>query len=137
MRRIVLDTNCLLQSLPSNSPYHKVWTDILSGHIQLCVNTEILNEYEEILSRKTTKDIAHYVVEAIARLSTTYYQDAYFHFGLITADVDDNKFVDCAIAADAEYIVTNDKHFVVLKKISWPKLSVIKIKEFVAQISNK
>ena len=134
MRRIVLDTNCLLQSLPSKSPYHKIWTDILDGHIQLCVNTEILNEYEEILSGKTTKEIAHNVVEAIARLSTTYFQDAYFHFGLITADTDDNKFVDCAIAADAEYIVTNDKHFEVLNSIPWPKLSVINIKEFVAQI---
>lgn len=66
----------------------------------MCVNTEILNEYEEILSSKTTKDIARNVVEAIARLSTTYYQDAYYHFGLITEDADDNKFVDCAIAAD-------------------------------------
>lgn len=134
MRRIVLDTNCLLQSLPSKSPYHKIWTDILDGHIQLCVNTEVLNEYEEILSGKTTKEIAHNVVEAIARLSTTFFQDAYFHFGLITADTDDNKFVDCAIAADAEYIVTNDKHFEVLNSIPWPKLSVINIKEFVAQI---
>ena len=114
MRRIVLDTNCLLQSLPSNSPYHKIWTDIFDGNIQLCVNTEILNEYEEILSKKTTKEIGHGVVEAIARLSTTLYQEAYFHFGLITADPDDNKFVDCAVAADAEYIVTNDKHFSIL-----------------------
>ena len=134
MRRIVLDTNCLLQSLPSNSPYHKIWTDILNGKIQLCVNTEILNEYKEILAIKTTKEIAINVVEAISRLSTTFYQEAYFHFGLITADKDDNKFVDCAIAADAEYIVTNDKHFNILKKIAWPKLSVIRIKEFVAQI---
>ena len=134
MRRIVLDTNCLLQSLPSNSPYHKIWAQVLNGQIQLCVNTEILNEYEEILSRKTTKEIAHNVVEAIARLSTTCYQEVYIHFGLITADVDDNKFVDCAVAADAEYIVTNDKHFKELKKIPWPKLSVIKIKEFVAMI---
>ena len=136
MRRIVLDTNCLLQTLPSNSPYHKIWSDVLDGQIQLCVNTEILNEYEEILVAKTTKEIAHNVVEAIARLSTTYYQDAYFHFGLITADTDDNKFVDCAIAADAEYIVTNDKHFDVLKNIPWPKLSIITIKEFAAQIAN-
>lgn len=124
-----------MQSLPSSSPYHKIWTDIINGNIQLCVNTEILNEYEEILSRKTTKEIGHSVVEAIARLSTTFYQDAYFHFGLITADPDDNKFVDCAVAADAEYIVTNDKHFGILKTISWPKLSVIEIKEFLAQIS--
>ena len=134
MRRIVLDTNCLLQSLPSNSPYHKIWTDIITGHIQLCVNTEILNEYEEILGLKTTKEIAHNVVEAIARLSTTYFQETYIHFGLITVDVDDNKFVDCAVAADAEYIVTNDKHFEVLNKIPWPKVSVIKIKDFVSQL---
>ena len=135
MRRIVLDTNCFLQSLPSKSPYHKIWTDILGGKIQLCVNTEILNEYEEILSNKTTKEIARNVIETIARLSTTYYQDAYYHFGLITVDTDDNKFVDCAIAADAEYIVTNDKHFDVLMEISWPKLFVINIRDFVAQLA--
>ena len=136
MRRIVLDTNCLLQSLPTNSPYHKIWTDVLNGKIQLCVNTEILNEYEEILSNKTTKEIGHSVVEAIARLSTTIFQESYFHFGLITADLDDNKFVDCAVASDAEYIVTNDKHFEVLKTIMWPAISIIKIKDFIVQISH-
>jgi len=106
----------------------------LNGEIQLCVNTEILNEYEEILSGKTTKEIAHNVVEAIARLSTTYFQDSYYHFGLITEDPDDNKFVDCAIAADAELIVTNDKHFDVLRTVSWPKLTITKLKEFAALI---
>ncbi len=75
------------------------------------MNTEILNEYEEIISQKTNKEIAHNVVEAIARLHTTVYQEVYIHFGLIEKDVDDNKFVDCAVAADAEYIVTNDSHF--------------------------
>ena len=134
MRRIVLDTNCLLQSLPTKSPYHNVWTEILAGHISLCVNTEILNEYEEILAEKTTREIAHNVVEAIARLHTTVYQEVYIHFGLITDDVDDNKFVDCAVAADAEYIVTNDSHFSILKQIEWPKLLVINIKEFATQL---
>ena len=99
-----------MQSLPSNSPYHKVWESVLNGEFQLCVNTEI------------------------ARLSTTYFQDSYYHFGLITEDPDDNKFVDCAIAADAELIVTNDKHFDVLRTVSWPKLTIIKLKEFAALI---
>ena len=106
----------------------------MNGKIQLCVNTEILNEYEEILSEKTTKEIAHNVVEAIARLSTTYFQDSYYHFGLITEDPDDNKFVDCAIAADAELIVTNDKHFDVLRTVTWPKLTIITLKEFAALV---
>ena len=58
MRRVVLDTNCLLQALPTRSPYHKIWTEILAGRIALCVNTDILNEYEEILSQKTIRILA-------------------------------------------------------------------------------
>ncbi|MCR5192627.1 MAG: putative toxin-antitoxin system toxin component, PIN family [Bacteroidales bacterium] len=136
MRRIVLDTNCLLQALPTRSPYHKIWIDVLAGKISLCVNTEILNEYEEILAAKTTQEIAHNVVEAIARLHTTLFQDAYYHFGLIEQDLDDNKFVDCAVAADAEYIVTNDTHFNILKEIVWPKVLVVTIQDFAKQIAN-
>ena len=32
----------------------------------------------------------------------------YYRFGLIQADADDNKFVDCAIVANAEYLVSNE-----------------------------
>lgn len=80
MQTIVLDTNCLLQILPSRSKYHAIWTAILNGEVRLCVNTEILEEYEEIISMKMTPAIAHHVVEAIARLSTTYFQRTFIHF---------------------------------------------------------
>ena len=134
MRYIVLDTNCLLQALPSNSPFHKIWTEVLDGRICLCVNTDILEEYEEILAIKTTPEIARNIVEAIANLSTTVFQNTYVHFELLPADSDDNKFVDCAVASDAEYIVTNDKHFNPLKEIPWPKVEIIKIAEFIKLI---
>lgn len=134
MRYIVLDTNCLLQALPSKSPYHKVWTDVLDGKISLCVNTDILEEYDEILSKKATPEIARNIVEAIANLPTTTFQNTYVHFELLPADSDDNKFVDCAVASDAEYIVTNDKHFNPLKQIPWPKIEIIKIAEFIKQL---
>ena len=134
MRYIVLDTNCLLQALPSKSPYHKVWTDVLDGKISLCVNTDILEEYDEILSRKATPEIARNIVEAIANLPTTTFQNTYVHFELLPADSDDNKFVDCAVASDAEYIVTNDKHFNPLTQIPWPKIEIIKIAEFIKQL---
>ena len=134
MRYIVLDTNCLLQALPSKSPYHKIWTDVLEGKISLCVNTDILDEYEEMIAQKSTPEIAYNVVEAIANLSTTTMQNTYVHFELLPADSDDNKFVDCAVASDAEYIVTNDKHFNPLKQIPWPKVEIIKIAEFIKQL---
>ena len=135
MRYVVLDTNCLVQVLPSRSRYHKIWTDFLTGKYRLCVSTEILLEYEEILSVLASPEVAHNVVEAIARHPQTYYRESYYRFHLMRdIDEDDNKFVDCAVAADAEYIVTNDAHFNVLKQIDWPKLTVIAIKEFASQL---
>lgn len=53
--------------------------------------------------------------------------DSHFSFGLITVDADDNKFVDCAIVANAHFIVTEDKHFNVLKNIEFPHVDVIGI----------
>ena len=38
-----------------------------------------------------------------------------FHFRIITADPDDDIFADCAIAADAEYSITEDGHFKALR----------------------
>ena len=134
MRRVVLDTNCLLQSLPSKSPYHKIWTDVLCGNISLCVNTEILDEYEEILSQKINSEVATNVVEAIARLHTTVYQEIYVHFDLIRDDPDDNKFADCAVASGAEFIVTNDNHYNILKRTPWPNVNVLNIREFITML---
>lgn len=93
-----------------------------------------MEEYEEIIAQKSSPEIAHNVVEAIARLSTTTYQEVYMHFDLLTEDVDDNKFVDCAVASNAEYIVTNDKDFKPLEEIEWPRIAIISINKFLEQI---
>jgi predicted nucleic acid-binding protein len=61
----------------------------------------------------------------------------HFKFGLITADHDDDKFVDCAFAANATYIVSDDKHFDILKEISFPKLLVLKLKEFLGLLQQE
>lgn len=44
MRHVVLDTNALIQALPTRSRYHKVWTDFLAGKYCLCVSNEILTD---------------------------------------------------------------------------------------------
>ena len=131
MRFVVLDTNCLIQVLPTKSSYHQVWTDFLAGKYRLCVSNEILAEYEEILSIHTSPEVAHNVVEAIARHPQVHYREAYFHFRLLSdVDQDDDKFVDCAIAANADYIVSEDSHFNALKKIPFPLLTVLTLDEF-------
>lgn len=136
MDRIVLDTNCLIQILPSKSQYHKIWTDFLAGKYSLCVSNEILLEYEEILSVHTSPEVAHNVVEAIARHPQTYYRESYYRFHLLShIDQDDDKFVDCAVTAQAHYIVTEDTHFSYLKQIAFPPFKVLTLDQFYEVLS--
>lgn len=131
MRYVVLDTNCLVQALPSRSRYHRIWTEFLAGHYRLCVSNEILSEYEEILSIHASPAVAHNVVEAIARHPMTLYRESFYRFHLLSdIDKDDDKFVDCAITAGADYIVTEDSHFNHLKQIPFPQLNVLTLDEF-------
>lgn len=130
MKRIVLDTNCLLMSLPKNSPYREIWNAFLDGRIILCVSNEILEEYLEIFSQKTTETIANNVISTILNRFNVVLITPYYKFELIQADVDDNKFVDCAIAAGAEYLVSNDAHFRVLKSNTFPRVNIINLKSF-------
>lgn len=128
--RIVLDTNSLIQSIPKRSAYRVVWDSILSGENILCVSNEIIEEYVEILQQLTNKETANIIIEAIVNSPFVEYITPYYRFNLIKADPDDNKFVDCAISANAHYIVTNDHHYDVLKGIAFPHVDVIALKDF-------
>lgn len=130
MKRVVLDTNCLLASLSSRSENFRVWRALHEGAYTLCVSNDILSEYEEIIALKTNKIVAENVINALVDSDYVEFIDPKFHLGLITADPDDNKFVDCAFAANATFIVSNDKHFEALKNVPFPKISVLKLQKF-------
>lgn len=130
MERYVLDTNCLLMSIPSRSPYHRILTEFLCGKFQWCVTTEILLEYEEILTQKMNNTIAMNIINAILANKNVVKVDPIYRFQLIQVDTDDNKFVDCAIYSNAKCIVTEDNHFNILKQIDFPKVEVIDIDTF-------
>ena len=129
--RIILDTNCLIMSLSRRSAYYPVWSALRQGKYDLCNTNEIIEEYEEILSQKMSKDIATNVINAILDFPNVHKTEIFFHFGLIQEDYDDNKFVDCAIKANARFIVSQDHHFDILKTIPFPKVDVISIDDFI------
>jgi predicted nucleic acid-binding protein len=93
-----------------------------------------MTEYEEILARKTSPVFAEMIVHIILNSENVVFVNPYYRFGLIIVDPDDNKFVDCAIIANADYIVSQDTHFGILKTIDFPKVNVIRIEEFVKEI---
>lgn len=135
MENIVLDTNCLIASLKRTSTFYPVWRDFMSGKYCLCFTDEILDEYQEIIEQRTgSAEIASNVISAIQNRSNIRHIEVYYHFELIQLDKDDNKFVDCAIKANAKYIVSNDHHFDVLKTIPFPHVEVIDILEFLEEL---
>ena len=133
-RFIVLDTNCLLQSISRHSQFHQVWSDFIGGKYMLCITNEILAEYEEIIGRHMSPLAAKITIEAILRANNTLRVDAQYRFNLIKSDVDDNKFVDCAIVSNADYIVTEDRHFDILKNIPFPKVEIKRLTDFCKEL---
>lgn len=135
---IVIDTNVLLQIIFPGYSNYRVWKDFIEGKYTLYYTSEILYEYEEVIAQFTeSKVFANYIVNVI--LTSPYAKEVSvsFKFNLINKDPDDNKFVDCAIVANAHYIVTNDKHFNVLKKIDFPKVNCISLLAFKKLLDSK
>lgn len=128
--RIVLDTNILIACIGKNSPFPWVFDCVIHGKIVLCISNEILFEYREILARKTNEQVAENVVNFLTVSPYAEKIDIYFNFDLIPVDSSDNKFVDCAIAANADCLVSNDRHFQILKTFDFPKVTVLNLAEF-------
>ncbi len=127
---VVADTNIFVISLTSKSPYHKIFTALRDGKFSLAVSNEILLEYHEIISQKYSPRTAHEFLNLLSELPNIEFTTVYYNWNLIPADVDDNKFVDCAIAAAADYLVSEDKHFNILRQTDFPKVNLLNIDEF-------
>ncbi|AQG80843.1 putative toxin-antitoxin system toxin component, PIN family [Spirosoma montaniterrae] len=129
--RLIVDTNCLLVSVPRRSPYRWLYDAILIGRVELAVTTEILLEYEEQLGLFYAPDYAEYILATLTNLpNIIQVNPLHFYWLLIENDPDDNKFVDTAIAANADYIITNDRHYQILQKVSFPTATVVRLDDF-------
>lgn len=135
--RIVLDTNCLIASLSRRGQFYPVWKGLQTGKYVLCVSTDILEEYAEKLTEKMSVEVASNVIHLILESENVELINPYFSLHLIEADHDDDKFVDCAFAANATYIVSDDSHFDVLKEIQFPKLLVLKLIRFLELLQSE
>lgn len=128
--KIVLDTNILLQYLPVNGKMRPIWNAFLNENIELIISNSILLEYEEVLASKTSSSIASNVVALISKAVNADLVEIWYEWNAITIDPDDNKFFDAAVSGQADHIVTNDKHFNVIKSIDFPKIEIIAADDF-------
>lgn len=132
--RVVLDTNTLLVSIGRHSKYRPIFDAFLDGRIKLLVSNDTLSEYVEKLEEKTNAIVAENIANLFLRSPDVEKIEIYFKWAIIYKDGDDNKFVDCALNGDADYIVTDDNHFEILQRIGFPRVKVLKTAAFLELI---
>lgn len=129
---IVLDSNVILQVAFTQKPLRLVWDKLLEGAYTLCVTESILYEYQEkVIDCFHNDQLANLLIDTLLNCEHVKRVETYFRYNYIQADKDDNKFVDCALACNARYIVTEDSHFNELKELSFPKVDVVSLQDFI------
>lgn len=126
----VIDTNCLLASIPPQSSHYWLYLAFKDLRFEWLISNEILTEYEEKLANKYSTETANLVLSILNVAPNVIFDEPYFKWNLVENDPDDNKFADLTISGNADYLVTNDKHFNVLKKLEFPKVNIVTMDEF-------
>lgn len=135
--RVLLDTNIMLVITPYFSAYRWVYDALRDRQFELVVSTEILNEYAELLERHYSADFAERTLLALDNFDTVVRVEPAYRFRLIEDDPDDDKFTDAAVVGNADYVVTNDRHFDHLHTISFPKIGLLNFTTFCDLLKKK
>lgn len=127
--KLVIDTNVFLVSLASNHRYSWIYDALIEDRFDLCVTSEILLEYEEIITQRYSVPSAGSILDGLILLPNIKLIKPHFNWNILK-DTDDNKFIDCVISAAADYIISNDKGFRILKTLKFPPVAVLTYLQF-------
>lgn len=108
--RVVIDTNIFVSSFFGGNP-KKIIDLWKQGTITLCLSNKIFDEYIQVLQRlglENEKELDE-LLGVFAKGIHTLFTKKTPQLQLIVEDPDDDKFIECAVVLEAEYIVTGDK----------------------------
>jgi len=131
--RFILDTNIFLVSQAPNFKYHWIYQALIQNKYDLVLSNEIITEYQEQIALRYGLEFTEASLDYLLLLPNVILKDPSFLWQLVENDKDDNKFVDCYIASQADYIVSNDRHIHQIKNNVFPQISVLRYEEFEAQ----
>lgn len=130
--KVVIDTHGLLNSIPKNGEKRWLYDAFIAKKFVWVFSNEILSEYAELISTEFGYRAMELVVSILLTSSNTYRYEPSYKWQLVEQDPDDNKFVDCGLGANVDFIVTDDKHIRSLLKIKklFPPVPVLTFEQF-------
>lgn len=134
--RVVLDTNTIISGLLWFGKPRKLIDLAESGNITVCTSPDLLRELREVLARPklsnrlvAVESSAEEIIERFAALA--HVVEVSTSVTVITADPDDNNVLSCALAAQADYIVSGDQHLLALG--SYEGIEILDATQFLAK----
>ena len=131
---VVIDTHVLLRLFGRRGQHRELRDALLDGRVSCAVYTDVLLEYEELVVAKAGREAWENIRQLLRLLSIRYGTvvevEPTYRFQVISVDPDDNKFTDCAIVANADFVITEDAHFAPLASTGY-KPQVISPIEFI------
>jgi putative PIN family toxin of toxin-antitoxin system len=127
---LVLDTNVVVSAHLRSFGFERFAFDLaLSSKVRFYVSADIFQEYREVLMRPKFRFPPRMLVESFRLIEDSSVRIRPAVAVYAAADPDDNKFLECAEAAGADYLITgNKRHF----PDRWKSTSIVSAREFAA-----
>jgi putative PIN family toxin of toxin-antitoxin system len=131
--RVVLDTNVVVSAHLNGEGYERYALDLcLAGKLHLAVSEAILAEYAGVLSRPKFAIGSKQVAKSLRLIRSSARIVSPQHELTVAHDPGDNRFLECAEAARADYLVTgNKRHF----PKNWGQTLVVNARELAEWIT--
>lgn len=115
MHRVVVDTNVIVSGFLGGKP-GRILDLYRDGMITLCLSDDIIAEYIEVLGRfrGMPQDAVNEFLDSLGAAGRVGWVTPSERFPGVTSDADDSMFLECAVAADAEAIISGDQHLLSL-----------------------
>jgi len=125
--KIVLDANIFISSFFWGGNPRTVLKRAIAKQDELFITSKILNEIEEVIIRPkfhAGRDEIEFYIKSIEEIANKVTIVNEIKKG--SRDKKDNKYIDCGMACNADYIISGDIHLLEMKKIAAVKIVTAK-----------
>jgi len=115
--RVVLDTNVLISAILFGGKPRRILEKAIRGEIRLCLSEPMLEELKGVLQRSKF-DYSPEMIQIILTelMSISDFVNPSETINIVAEDPEDNRILECAVAANADYVITGDSHLLKLNK---------------------
>lgn len=132
---IVLDTNVLISAILFGGKPEIILEKVQNTELECYLSPEILSEFRGVLSRpkfKCDKEMIYFAEEQLKMSCTIVFPKT--KLNVIKDDPDDNRILECAIEAKANYIISGDPHLLKLNR--YKKIEIVNPANFLELLSD-